>query len=193
MKFENIILNKPEDVVSFLKREDLINQLYEIEYTNNLTFSTKEKFIERLKENLYLETLNSKEMGVYFNLLHENKKIIGFSISNKEDKERAYIGRIAIRKEYQGKGLGKKLLINTVAKLRVKGFIYIDLTAKPALHKPLKQITGQSNIGKSRRKFNSDFKYSINNRKFNPESNEPITITIKKQKRKIPVYRPRIK
>jgi len=65
MKFENIILNKPEDVVSFLKREDLINQLYEIEYTTNLTYSSKEKFIERLKENLYLEILNSKEMGVY--------------------------------------------------------------------------------------------------------------------------------
>src|SRR5574344_1831286 len=156
MKFVNIILNNKEDVINFLKKEELINQLYEIEYTTNLTYSSKEKFIERLKENLYLETLNPTEMGVYFNLLYENKKLIGFSISNKEDKKRAYIGRLAIRKEHQGNGLGRKLLINTVAKLRVKGFSYIDLTAKPGLHKPLKQITGQANIEKLRRKFNSD-------------------------------------
>ena len=183
MRFENIALNNKEDVINFLKKEELINQLYEIEYTTNLTYNTKEKFIKRLKEQLFLETLNPKTAGIYFNLLYEKNELIGFSISNKEDKDRAYIGRVAVRREHQGNGIGRKILINTVAKLRTKGFTYIDLTAKPGLHKTLKQITGQANIGRSRRKFNSDFKYSMNNRKLNPENNEPITITIKKQKR----------
>lgn len=191
MKFESVILNNKEDVITFLKREELINQLYELEYTNNLIQYKKEKYIKTLKENLYYGTQNSRENGVYINLLHENNKIIGFSIANKEDKERAYIGRIAIRKEYQAKGLGKKLLINTVAKLRTRGFSEIELTAKPALHRLLKQLTAQEKINGKRRQYNSDFKYSMSTRKLDPKKNEPVTIEIKKKKR--PIIKPKLK
>lgn len=193
MKFVDITLKNKEDVMNFLKKEDLINQFYELESTNLLFWKKKEEFIKNLKEQLYLELLNPKTMGVYFNLLYENKELIGFSTSNKELEDRAYLGRIVIKKEYQKKGYGLKLLINTVAKLRVRGFTAIDLTAKSGLHKVLKKLTAQAKIDSKRRQFNSDFKYSMNNRKLDPNKNEPITIEIKKQKRKKPVFLSRAK
>ncbi len=184
MKYQNIILNNKEDVVAFLKKESLINQLYEIEYTNNLVNCKKDEYFKLLKSNLYDGLKELGEFGVYINLLHKNKKIIGFSISSRGDKESAYIDRIAIRKEHQARGLGRKLLINTVAKIRTKGFIRIDMVANPALHRSLKQLTAQANINGKRRQYNSNFRYSMSKRKLD-KKRDSLTVTIKKQKRPV--------
>lgn len=103
-----------ENILSFSRTNFLREQLYELSFESGKysRFKKDKKFSIQHFENLYKRWIdNSLDFGFSDDILVyvEEKKIIGF-ISYKIKNNEATIGLVAVLPNYQGKGIGKKLL-----------------------------------------------------------------------------------
>lgn len=100
----------------------------------NLGFALRiEVFVKEQKVPVELElddkdhSINTVHIG-YFN----DNKLIGVARLIDLDKDIIHIGRVAIDKDYRGKGIGRKLIIGceTIAKNILKREVIIELSAQ---------------------------------------------------------------
>ena len=103
-----------ENILSFSSTNFSREQLYKLSFESGKysRFKKDKKFSIQQFENLYKRWIdNSLDFGFSDDILVyvEEKKIIGF-ISYKIKNNEATIGLVAVLPNYQGKGIGKKLL-----------------------------------------------------------------------------------
>ncbi|HOZ36144.1 MAG TPA: GNAT family N-acetyltransferase [archaeon] len=157
--YETIVLNNQNEVMDFYKKNpSKFRQIYDL-FDKELNFGTGSK----TKFPVWLKELAAGPKTTFF-LITNNKEIIGAIygydvVLNKHFE----LSMIAVKKEYQGKLYGTKLMTKAMSIIFRKGYEKIEMLALEKEKKLLEYLTGNlvDKLGK-KRKFNSDFEYKLN-------------------------------
>lgn len=108
--------------------------------SREITIHDYEKLISFWKDNYFVNEMDSKDrFELYLSsnphlslLVEEDGKIIG-TILGAFDGRRGYLQKLVIDKEFRRHGLGKKLVEQTIEKLKNLGCTYITLNVEKEL------------------------------------------------------------
>jgi ribosomal protein S18 acetylase RimI-like enzyme len=154
--FETIVLNNEKDVLDFYKQNPTkFRQIYDI-FDKELHLGSHQKFQEWVKE------LAAGPKTTFF-LITNNKEVIGaiygYDVVLKKHFELSMVG---VKKEYQGKLYGTKLMAKAMSIIFRKGYEKIEMLALEKTKRINSYLTGElaDKLGK-KRKFISDFEYKL--------------------------------
>ncbi|MCK9292613.1 MAG: GNAT family N-acetyltransferase [archaeon] len=176
---------------------ELLSQMHEID---KIFVFPKKSYIEILKDYL-----KSKKYNFYFVINKKNKDLIGGAFGELRERNTFFLDKLFVNPNYEDKGFGTKLLLRVVSDLRVNHKIEsIMMMPKPRTKSINRRITGlkpikiniDGEIKKIIRKFNSNFKYSLEKHQTIPnieiikiKKNDTEKAIVKKEKKKIKLKR----
>lgn len=154
--FETIVLNNSNQVNDFYKQNPTkFRQIYDI-FDKELHLGSHQKFQEWVKD------LASGPKTTFF-LITKNKEIIGaiygYDVVLNKHFELSMVG---VKKEYQGKLYGTKLMAKAMSIIFRKGYEKIEMTSLMKTKKINAYLTGElaDKFGR-KRKFKTDFEYKL--------------------------------
>ncbi len=122
------------------------------DYQKLIQFWKTHYFVRGIDSFKYFKLFLEKNPGLSI-LAEENGNIIG-TVLGSFDGRREYIQKLAVHKDFRGKGLGKKLVEKVVEKLQAKGALYIPINCEKELVPFYKKcgfkITGQVTVSKEK-------------------------------------------
>lgn len=184
IKFKQINILNNDQFNKFINNDKLLLEMYKIfSEPDRSGFSLVVGSYDKFKKSY----IKYKETHLHIFLAYNEEELIGVLTSYRDQRNTAYIDRFAVKRKYQGKGVGKKLMIRAYGTLLKKiKFRKIEMTAKVGAQIINKELCGVSKIGNIKRKFNGSTRYSLSNRSV-PKDNfaTPVTISLKPKRPKV--------
>lgn len=156
ISYETIVLSNYNEVMNFYKKSSTkFKQIYDI-------FDKELKLGSHLPFKDWVSNLASDPKTTFI-LINKNKEVIGAIYGyNSVDNKKFNLSMFAIKKEYQGKLYGTKLMAKAFAIILRSGYESIEMNALKKTKMINEYLTGQLCDNRWRkRKFKSDFKYQL--------------------------------
>ena len=182
--FKQIDILNTEQFNVFINNDKLLLEMYKIfSETPKSGFPLVAGSYEKFKKSY----LKYKKTHMHIFLAYNKEELIGVITSYRDERNTAYVDKFVVKEKYQGKGVGKKLMIRAYGNLLKKfKFRKIEMTAKVGAQIINKELCGVSKIGNKKRSFNGSTRYSLSNRSL-PKSHLalPVKISLKPKRPKV--------